>query len=102
MRRQVVFVLIAHVLAAVTAKAQPGATGAIDPPLSPRNASYTIRATLDPATRTITGAETIVWRNISSRAATDLQFHLYWNAWRDARSTFMRERALSGGALENP
>jgi Peptidase family M1 domain len=83
-------------------RAQPARTGAIDPPLSPRNASYTIRATLDPATRTITGAETIVWRNISSRAATDLQFHLYWNAWRDTRSTFMRERALSGGPPDNP
>jgi len=83
-------------------RAQPARTGAIDPPLSPRNASYTIRATLDPATRTITGTETIVWRNISSRAATDLQFHLYWNAWRDARSTFMRERALSGAPSDNP
>jgi hypothetical protein len=31
-------------------------------------------------------ARAIVWRNISSRAATDLQFHPYWNAWRDARS----------------
>jgi hypothetical protein len=47
-------------------------------------------------------SETIVWRNISSRAATDLQFHLYWNAWRDARSTFMRERALGGAAPDNP
>jgi hypothetical protein len=83
-------------------RAQPARSGAIDPPLSPRNASYTIRATLDPATRTITGTETIVWRNISSRAATDLRFHLYWNAWRDARSTFMRERALSGSPPDPP
>ena len=83
-------------------RAQPARTGAIEPPRSPRNASYTIRATLDPATRTITGSETIVWRNLSARAATDLQFHLYWNAWRDARSTFMRESALGGGPPENP
>jgi hypothetical protein len=89
-------------LVAAPLGAQPATTGTIDPLLSPRNASYTIRATLDPATRTITGAETIVWRNISSRAATDLQFHLYWNAWRDARSTFMRERAFSGGPPDNP
>ena len=26
----------------------------------------------------------------------DLQFHLYWNAWRDDRSTWQRERALAG------
>ncbi len=89
-------------LIASAAGAQPGPTGVIDPPLSPRNANYTIRATLDPATRTITGSETIVWRNITAKPATDLQFHLYWNAWRDTTSTFMRERALSGGAPENP
>jgi hypothetical protein len=82
--------------------AQPAPTGVIDPPLSPRNANYTIRATLDPATRTITGSETIVWRNITAKPATELQFHLYWNAWRDTSSTFMRERALSGGATESP
>ena len=69
-------------------------TGASAQPLSPRNANYTIAARLDPATRTITGSETIVWRNITGRPAADLQFHLYWNAWKNTRSTFMRERAL--------
>jgi hypothetical protein len=71
--------------------------GVMTPPLSPRNANYTITARLDPATRTITGSETIQWRNITSRPAADLQFHLYWNGWKNARSTFMRERALAGG-----
>jgi hypothetical protein len=75
-------------------------SGAITPSLSPRNANYTITARLDPATHTITGSETIVWRNITSKAASDLQFHLYWNAWKDAKSTFMRERALGGGRGE--
>jgi hypothetical protein len=84
--------------AASTAWAQPAATGTFDPPLSPRNASYTITARLDPATRTIVGSETITWRNITASATGELQFHLYWNAWKDARSTFMRERALGGGA----
>jgi hypothetical protein len=70
--------------------------GVQTPPRSPRNANYTIAARLDPVTRTITGNETITWRNISSRPAADLQFHLYWNAWKDARSTFMRERAMAG------
>jgi hypothetical protein len=73
-------------------------SGVVTPPLSPRNASYTITARLDPGTRTITGSETIAWRNISGRSATDLQFHLYWNAWKNARSTFMRERALGGNS----
>ena len=84
-------------MAVTSASAQPGTTGVMNPPLSPRNANYTIAATLDPATRAITATETIVWRNITSRPATDLQFHLYWNAWRDTTSTFMRERAFSGG-----
>lgn len=65
-------------------------------PLSPRNASYRIRATLDPATRIITGEERIAWRNITPNATSELQFHLYWNAWRDNRSSWMRERLLAG------
>ncbi len=63
-------------------------------PLSPRNASYTIAAKLDAAARTITGSEVIAWRNVTTRAAIDLQLHLYWNAWKHDRTTFMRERAL--------
>ncbi len=75
-------------------------SGVLTPPLSPRNANYTITARLDPATRTITGSETITWRNLTSRPAADLQFHLYWNAWQNTRSTFMRERALGAPAGE--
>src|SRR5436190_1597836 len=80
--------------AAANAAAQNATGGAISPALSPRNASYTIRATLDPSSRSITASETITWRNITSKPATDLQFHLYWNAWKDTTSTFMRERAV--------
>jgi peptidase M1-like protein len=87
---------LASLLAPASALAQAASTGALDPPRSPRNANYTITARLDPATRTITGSEVIVWRNITSKPATDLQFHLYWNAWKNTRSTFMRERALGG------
>jgi Peptidase family M1 domain len=63
---------------------------------SPRNANYTIDARLDPSTRTITGRETVVWRNITRTTATELQFHVYWNAWKDVKSTWQRERAMSG------
>jgi hypothetical protein len=83
-------------LASLTAAAASSAevTGTIDPPLSPRNASYVIDATLDPSNRTITASEVILWRNITTRPATELQFHLYWNAWRDDRSTWLREAKL--------
>jgi peptidase M1-like protein len=70
------------------------ASSAVAQPLSPRNANYTITAKLDAAAHTIAGAETITWRNITTRPAADLQFHLYWNAWKHDRTTFMRERAL--------
>ena len=96
MRRALLSTVAAALAGTAIVSAQPGRTGAITPPLSPRNANYTIVARLDPATRTITGSETITWRNITTNAATELQFHLYWNAWKDSRSTFMRERALSG------
>jgi hypothetical protein len=66
---------------------------------SPRNASYVLDATLDPAARTITGAGTLTWRNVSGVDATELRFHLYWNAWRNADSSWMREQWLGRNAL---
>jgi hypothetical protein len=88
------------IVAAGTAAAQPAVTGTIAPPLSPRNANYTIDARLDPAARTIAGSEQITWRNITTAPARELQFHLYWNAWKNDRTTFMRERALASGEPE--
>ncbi|HEY6894637.1 MAG TPA: hypothetical protein VI258_10750, partial [Rhodanobacteraceae bacterium] len=78
------------------------ATTAAAQPLSPRNANYTIRATLDAPRHTIAGSETIEWRNITSKPALELQFHLYWNAWKSDRTTFMRERALGAGVVPRP
>jgi peptidase M1-like protein len=88
------FALTALVFVAATAASRAEVTGTIDPPLSPRNASYIIDARLDPASRTITGSEVILWRNITAKPATELQLHLYWNAWRDDRSTWLREAKL--------
>ncbi len=69
-------------------------TGQMTPPRSPRNASYSIDVRLDPASRTITGSEVITWRNTTPKPVDDLRFHLYWNAWRDDRSSWQRERKL--------
>ena len=63
---------------------------------SPQNASYTIDVRLDHPNRMLHGRETIRWRNISAEPAQELQFHLYWNAWRDTNSTWLRERRLAG------
>jgi hypothetical protein len=63
--------------------------------LSPRNANYTIDVRLDPGARTLTGRQTLAWTNISNVVVTELQFHLYYNAWRNTDSTWMRENKLS-------
>ncbi|MGE5243791.1 MAG: M1 family metallopeptidase [Betaproteobacteria bacterium] len=103
MRPVALAVLIACAVRPASIAAQPGGgpTGAIAPPLSPRNANYSIDARLDPGSRTITGSEAITWRNITSRPTSELRFHLYWNAWRNARSTWLREAQL-GAARPRP
>lgn len=69
-------------------------------PLSPRNANYNFRVTLDPLEKTISGHETLIWRNITDTPAQDLQFHLYINAFRNNRSTYYKEKGRRGGFLE--
>ena len=64
---------------------------------SPRNANYSIDVRLDAGRRTLTGREIITWRNTSNLATAELQFHLYYNAWKNTRSTWMRERRLGRG-----
>ena len=64
--------------------------------LSPRNANYEIDVSLDPATKRLTGRQTLRWRNTSNDLIPELQFHLYLNGFKNDKSTFMRE---SGGQL---
>ena len=66
---------------------------------SERNANYDIDVTLDPDARTLTGSETITWRNTGAVAAYSLRLHLYWNAFRNSESTWMKQRRLAG---DNP
>jgi hypothetical protein len=58
--------------------------------------AYTIAVSLDPATHTLTGTERVTWRNPSPDQVSELWLHLYLNAFRNTRSTFIRE---SGGQL---
>ncbi|MFN7974500.1 MAG: M1 family metallopeptidase [Acidobacteriota bacterium] len=64
--------------------------------LSPRNASYAIDVTLDTAKHTLEGHELVRYRNLASAPMTEIQLHLYLNAFKNPKSTFMRE---SGGQL---
>ena len=81
--------------------ALPAALAAALPAKLPASAdsivSYDIAVSLDAEKKELTGRERIVWRNPSTDpadAVSDLWFHLYWNAFRNNRSTFFVE---SGG-----
>ncbi|RMI17304.1 MAG: M1 family peptidase [Calditrichaeota bacterium] len=63
-------------------------------PLSPRIANYDIDVKLIPEKRLLEGQEILIWHNRSNEVITELQFHLYLNAFRNSKSTFMIE---SGG-----
>ncbi len=92
--RSIGLAILVLAAAAPPTAAQTAATGALAPPRSPRNANYSIEARLDAASHTIIGSEVITWRNITARPTSELRFHLYWNAWRNARSTWLREAGL--------
>ena len=66
-----------------------------DAPLSDRRVSYQLHVSLDEATRTFHGSGTMSWRNPDAVPVDSLQFHLYLNAFRDSRTTFMREMGES-------
>ena len=62
--------------------------------LSQRIANYDMDVSLNPKTKIIDGFETLHWKNTSNDNITELQFHLYLNAFKNTNSTFMKE---SGG-----
>ena len=77
-----------------------------DPPhLSDRILNYRIEVGLDPFEKKVTGHEILTWRNQSGQALQDFCFHLYLNAFKNNRSTFVREsssRPLWDGIEEIP
>lgn len=64
---------------------------------SPRNANYRLGVELDPEQKLLTGKARLRWRNLQAAATDELPFHLYWNAWRNTRSTWMREMRIRRG-----
>ncbi|MEP6783308.1 MAG: hypothetical protein ABI983_06535, partial [Acidobacteriota bacterium] len=52
--------------------------------------------TLDPAKRMLTGSEVITWQNPGQIAAYSIRLHLYWNAFRNTNSTWLKQRHLAG------
>lgn len=66
-------------------------TPIFDEPLSPRIANYEIKVTLDDRLKHLTGDVILTWNNPSDDEIEELQFHLYYNAFKNAKSTFIRE-----------
>jgi hypothetical protein len=88
---------------AAQAPTPPGPAGTPRLPVAARQVvDYDISVALDAERKELTGRERIVWRNPATDAndpgstVSELWFHLYWNAFRNNRSTFFLE---SGGQL---
>jgi hypothetical protein len=75
---------IALAMATVAALRVPG-------PLSLRNASYRLSASLDEKSHLVTGRAQLTWRNVAAAPADELVFHLYMNAFKNEQSTFWME-----------
>lgn len=71
-------------------------------PLSPRNASYQMRATLDEKTHRVQGKGRLTWRNLERQPVDRLVFHLYQNAFKNHASTFIFEAGPSLRGDEMP
>jgi hypothetical protein len=52
---------------------------------------YVLTAKLDPTLHTVHGEGTIHWRNASTASVSELWVHLYLNAFKNDRSTFLRD-----------
>src|SRR5207253_841264 len=88
--------LLAVALAQASLSATPVATAATETQPGKPIVEYRIDAVLDPDSKRIEGQERLIWRNPSDDVVSGLRFHLYLNAFKNNRSTFMRE---SGGQL---
>lgn len=73
--------------------AQPAATTPVLREHADDVTDYTLRARLDPAAHTVRGEGTIRFRNASAAPVHELWLHLYLNAFKNERSTFLREPA---------
>jgi hypothetical protein len=76
-------------LTAGPASAQAPAVPAVGAP----GLRYEIWVELDAAAKMLTGKEEIVWTNPTRDSVPDMLLHLYWNAFKNEASAFLREAA---------
>ncbi len=67
--------------------------------LSPKIASYDINLVLDVDQKKVFADQKLIWRNPSDKEVSDLQFHIYYNAFKNSESTFMKDRGVFDGLL---
>ena len=79
-----------------TPQAFGGARSGSEPTLSDRVVSYRIQARLDPVAHTITGQQSLTWRNRSQVEVRAVYLHLYLNAFEGEGSTFFSEKRKLG------
>jgi len=93
-------VLVATLFGLALAAGSFGQTSDVPPgALSPRIANYRMDVRLDVDKRLIYGKEILTWRNATPHPATELQFHLYYNAWRNDKSSFLTSVRYRGFKL---
>jgi hypothetical protein len=69
-------------------------------PLSQRITGYKIVVELDPVTKKVSGNMDAYWVNPSRDIVSDIQLHMYLNAFKSNKSTFYRESGGSPGSKE--
>lgn len=67
------------------------------PARSARTQRYNISARLSEDATKLTGSQIIEFDNPSPSSITVLEFHLYWNGWKNTSATWNREQRLGGG-----
>ncbi len=68
---------------------------------SARIANYDIKVELNTETKTLIGSQLLKWTNSSPDTISELQFHLYMNAFKNQNSTFMIESFFTSSAFDS-
>lgn len=87
--RKFIAVIFAMAVIAAPLRAAPGAERGYDPVVR-----YDIEARLLPEKGIVEAGETLVWKNCSQKAVNTLRFHLYYNAFRNEKSSFLQEEGF--------
>ncbi len=80
------FILLIFAMAFIAAPLRESPGAGYDPLIR-----YDIDARLLPGKRTVEARETLAWRNGSRKPVDTLRFHLYYNAFRNEKSSFLQE-----------